>query len=64
MPEPIKPSPQPLLPRVNITIFDMINIRVTLASIANPSTEIAQTIAILDTHILAFANDLRTGAQQ
>lgn len=45
-----------------ITITEILQIRLALEQIANPSTDIQQAKLDLDTHILSFTSSLSSGA--
>jgi hypothetical protein len=52
-----EPTPQTM----QISVFDIANLRVALEQIKEPSKDIIDTIIILDDHILTFARSLQKG---
>lgn len=57
----MQPQPPPQPNRITITIDTIIQIRLALTTITEPSQDIKISIAHLDTQILAFTASLNAG---
>lgn len=51
---------RPFQPQGQVTIGDILNIRMALEQIKEPSAKITQTMDILDDHLLTFAKSLKS----